>query len=65
MKNTFHLILTYFVRQVRHRFCVVRPLLGETLLHAAVLPLRVDPRRAPDCRHPVILDHSGQIPAGY
>ena len=56
-------VTTSFVRQVRHRFCVVRPFPGEALLHAAVLPLRLDPRRASDCRHAVLLDHSGNLSA--
>ena len=59
-KDTFHLHHTLkFVQQVRNRFCVVRPLPGEALLHAAVLPLRLDPRRASDCRDAVLLDNSG------
>lgn len=39
---------------------MVRAVAGETLLHEAVLPLRLDPRRAPHRRHAVLLDHSGQ-----
>jgi hypothetical protein len=49
------------LNQVCVWICVVRAFSEEAILHEAVLPLRLDPRRSPHRRYPVIFDHSGNL----
>ncbi len=49
------------LNQVCVWICVVRAFSEEAILHEAVLPLRLDPRRSPHRRHTVLFDHSGNL----
>jgi hypothetical protein len=44
------------------RICVVCAVAGEEVLPASVLAVRLDPRRATHCGHPVLPHHTEPVP---
>ena len=56
-----HVPQVHFLHPLHHRLYLVRSVIGETVLHAAVLALRMDPRFSSDLRHPELPHHSERI----